>query len=127
MDDLIAFLHARLDEDEQAARDVPWDRNTQWWTESSPCRWGEPIVHTVWGHGGPIAVMHEDASGSDDHIVRHDPARVLRGVEAKRRMVAEFDEALKAGHDSYDLASVIAPMMAEEWSTHPDYREEWRL
>ena len=102
VDDLIAFLRARLDEDEQAARAAtpgPWqaepavdsayslpsalvfrtdvDRNAPWSNE-----WVSPWV------------VQPDSEGSEgiepadaEHIARWDPARVLAEVEAKRRML----------------------------------------
>jgi hypothetical protein len=67
-----------------------------------------------------------------------DPPRVLRGVEAKRRIVDEFEGA-RAWADSPDCpddqrytytlrAGVMLDtlrLLASEWSTHPAYRTEW--
>lgn len=76
------------------------------------------------------------------HIARHDPARVLREVEAKRRILddyriavsacrnvtgAELDtpgyRAMCAGRDA--LKSCVV-QIAAVWSDHPGYRQEWK-
>src|SRR5258708_12897907 len=84
MSDLAAFLTARLDEDEVAAKAAMnvygADWNAQTGSEYLPAR--------VYGKGGrdrPVA----DTSRAypADHIARHDPARVLREVKAKRAIL----------------------------------------
>lgn len=54
------------------------------------------------------------------HIVRHDPARVLREVEAKRRMIAECEATIRQGL-SMGLAETMLAMLAEPYQDHPDY------
>lgn len=93
-DDLAAFLKARLDRDEAVARAASWtDDANAWHAEPSPFgardggqRW---YVEDAMDDG---VVSHVDPVASDDesvarHIARHDPARVLREVEAKRQIV----------------------------------------
>ncbi|MEU2510536.1 DUF6221 family protein [Streptomyces syringium] len=139
--DLVAFLHARLDEDEQAARacaSAPWAIEIP------------PMVHVSakavrdskwkWGTLGYVASVERDADRV--HIVRHDPARVLAEVEAKRRLLKLHEPR----HDDYtwicDTCSrydterqmrvyEYAPcehlkILALPYSDHPDYREGWR-
>ncbi len=76
--DLMQFLRDRLDEDEQAAR-----------------RAGDSFRQI--GETGVIVATEGDRAeecasanwaGIAEHIVRHDPARVLRDVEAKQRVLA---------------------------------------
>ena len=57
-----------------------------------------------------------------EHIARHDPARVLRDVEAKRGMLGTLG-ALAEVQPSY--AHMLASEMAMAWDDHPSYREEW--
>lgn len=117
MDDLIAFVNARLDEDEaaaKAARGVEWD----WRYVAQPFGERPSIAHTV-------------------HIARHDPERVLREVAAKRAILAAYEQEgaqpihrpdpevltlIEARLDAYEDA-VLA--LAAIWSDHPDYRQEW--
>lgn len=70
-----------------------------------------------------------------EHIARHDPARVLRGVEAKRKLlndlwfagdvaeVLDWEGNLIAGAN--DALNGLLRTLAAEWSTHPGYRQEW--
>ena len=56
-------------------------------------------------------------------VVRHDPARVLREVEAKRKILADYDngydEGLTPGLD------VAVYYLVAVYSDHPDFRQEW--
>jgi hypothetical protein len=140
MDDLIEFLRARLDEDEQAARraadyddgaahDVEGPPGT--WTCLDESKWFGPSYR-----GGVIAprIGNVNAPELGAHIVRHNPARVLAEVDAKRRIVdlmvrtlewAEGDSevdhygGLSAAEDTLDL-------LALPYAGHSDYRPEWR-
>lgn len=81
--------------------------------------------------------------GGWEHIARHDPARVLAEVEAKRRILdlaslAAQREAQKPGYDTVArletaLAKVTAPelervvrLLALPYADQPGYRDEWR-
>ncbi|MDQ0797673.1 DUF6221 family protein [Streptomyces sp. B1I3] len=83
--DLVGFLRARLDEDERAA--LATDE-----TMGSPQRdWvahpdAEPLAKVVANRRFLIA--RELGIAEAEHIARHDPARALREVEAKRQLVA---------------------------------------
>src|SRR5258708_32649943 len=88
MSDLAAFLTARLDEDEVAAKAAMnvygADWNAQTGSEYLPAR--------VYGKGGrdrPVA----DTSRAypADHIGRHDPARGLGEVQAKRAILTAWE------------------------------------
>jgi hypothetical protein len=82
------------------------------------------------------------------HIARHDPARVLREVAAKRRILAghgpgsTIDDSngkwrddpanwdapvtLCTGHEWVAWPCETVRLLAAIWSDHPDYRAEWR-
>lgn len=147
-DELINFLRARLDEDKAAARDAtpgPWWHNPgkQWLGpeafEKYDLRQGEEFV----GYGGPHPFTGAVCStgpasnmqGMKDaeHIARHDPARVLREVEAKQEFVRAYEGRLaevKGGSMIGDLTdeyeALVLPLLALPYSDHPDYRTEWR-
>jgi hypothetical protein len=122
MDDLIEFLRARLDEDEQAA------------LAASPSPWlvtHDPLgTHVENGDGVGRIVLRsgrdrrhdEGAEENAAHIARHDPARVLRDVEAKRTLVGLWSRA--QSYDRRGLYSLRA--LAQPYSNHKDYRGEWR-
>ncbi|MEN3265821.1 MAG: hypothetical protein V7646_2715 [Pseudonocardia sp.] len=102
-DDLVAFVLARLDEDEQFARLAIAKQDDAVWRSdvalvSSP--------RTFWIRSArdsrPIAVVQDLAGDHPDdttgilggsaaaHIARHDPARVLAEVAAKRQLVQRY-------------------------------------
>lgn len=80
-------------------------------------------------YAGTIQEMDPSAAG---HIARHDPARVLREVAAKRQIIAnEQDRVIEEGplpermRDSIET-DVIA-LLALPYADHPDYQEAWRV
>jgi Family of unknown function (DUF6221) len=102
MSELVEFLLARVAEDEAAARAASlgsetwhlgeYDETVLWWQPSPP----EKIAAVRRMFGDELAADHARWAGqtievSGDkiapHIARHDPARVLRECEAKRRIV----------------------------------------
>lgn len=128
MDDLVAFLRARLAEDEAVARAVE-DRSAPWdgqWVADGP-----DALRTRNGH--VLAYGHRTTDGRDlpiplkpklaAHWARHDPARVLREVEAKRRIVERY--AWLREHGDTGGAAWVLPLLAAAYADHPDYRPEW--
>ena len=122
--DLIAFLNARLDEDEAAAKAVRQPRNWHQGDESDPwASWDRDMIY-MWPpefHTPIESDKHWRGLQADDdhlaaHIARHDPARVLREVAAKRAILDAV---------GYDDREDVAGHLAAVWSDHPDYRQEW--
>jgi hypothetical protein len=120
MDDLTAFLLARIAEDEGVAKaaDVPIPLG------------GRSLRTTLVGGDRQTLdaiVAHQD---------RHDPARVLAECEAKRRIVNEYTEAraqMEADRRDQDVAprrvftlGRVLCLLALPYAEHEDYREEWR-
>jgi hypothetical protein len=111
MTDLVEFLRARLDEDERAA-----------------CEAGQDAFSDEYGEfrsrGGELFA----------HVLRHDPARVLREVEAKRRILNAYTaqvaerqrsgvlhdaEMATGGEDSLDVAALMGEgIRANTWISH---------
>lgn len=75
------------------------------------------------------------------HIARHDPARVLAEVEAKRRVVDEcaywegkVQEAAAdptaipypSLADRYEVARAVLRALGTAYADHPEFREEWK-
>ena len=114
MDDLVAFLRARVAEDEARARSA---------AESYGDRWTADASGGVRGSIEYVSVIGEPGS-PDDYVARHDPARVLREVDAKRRIVDRY--AWLREHGDTGDAAWILPLLAAAYADHPDYREEWR-
>lgn len=144
--DLVTFLRARCDEDEQNAQvqtEGPWIVPAY-----------DPTRVKPYGSDGLIARAATPETAA--HIARHDPARVLAEVVAKRRIVdehsvwvlqsnqgprvnmAHFDEpdmqlacrGCNFGNDEEPLYGVdecpTKRLLALPYADHPDYRQEWR-
>ncbi|MFJ4863257.1 DUF6221 family protein [Streptomyces sp. NPDC088748] len=73
--DLVTFLHARLDEEADLARRSDGDGCGEWTAHG----------HTVDFCQGELSGLHPTIAL---HVALHDPARVLREIEAKRRVLA---------------------------------------
>lgn len=135
------FLTARWDEDEAVAR------------AASPGTWTYRGVESVSGStlydetrsiarldydqdddersvGRSIYEAEADANGA--HIARHDPARVLADIAAKRAILEELvrEEAANFGDQFLDgLCSGLersARLLAQPYAEHPDYDESWK-
>jgi hypothetical protein len=80
-------------------------------------------------YAGTIQEMDPSAAG---HIARHDPARVLREVEAKRRIITnEQDRVLEEGplpeRMRDGIETDVMALLALPYADHPDYQEAWRV
>jgi hypothetical protein len=119
MVDLVQWLTAQLDEDERIARACS---GMEWWEH--PKNWvSAPPLNRI------AVVVHD---GDRGHIVRHDPARVLREIDAKRRIIAEH--ALNGWVCSTCDDGAVPPqafpcptlrLLALPYADRSDYREEW--
>lgn len=70
-----------------------------------------------------------DPSDGDnaEHIARHDPARVLREVDAKLAVLNELDLAVHGQPRPYiDALLFVVRQMGTVYATHPGYKESWR-
>lgn len=97
MGDLIAFLTARLDEDEAAAPGV---------------------------HDGPACTMI--ALGDPDGCDCGYPARVLRDVAAGRALLSMYQDAVaEAGSEAVEWMLAVIETKARVYDGHPDYDPAW--
>ncbi|MFE7614123.1 DUF6221 family protein [Streptomyces sp. NPDC057496] len=132
MDDLMQFLRNRLDEDESVARTAGRGSiDGLRWLDHGP---GNGLVSDDTG----MVVTHEpDTDGEHAaHIARHDPARVLREVEAKRSILAQYEEAAHGAASDDRLARdtwrpclrILEPvvrLLVLPYADHADYRDTW--
>jgi hypothetical protein len=133
---LVEFLLARLAEDEAVARGA-LDAPTSYGVEDSAT---EEFVRLAVNEGarGEVAT----------HITRHDPARVLAEVAAKRRIVALHSPGRVWTGSKYEDGKCLSCLVSQsdlygsEYETvpcptlrllalhyagyHPDYQEEWK-
>lgn len=121
MSDIVEFLRARLDEDEQAARAAfsgQADPEEGWGAERS-----EWYRHTtITPH---VGMIHESVQA--EHIVRWNPARVLAEVEAKRRTLVRCEEEMLSGIPRLvHFATQTVWEMVKPYADHPEYDEAWR-
>ena len=138
---IVEFLRARLDEDEAVARMAqadPWRVESDWTGMSDDSTLTTSESRTVFGCNHEH--LHGDGRGIGvasrfevDHIARHDPARVLREVEAKRRIVSTmqtaYDQAWQDGASRPFIeatAQRVLRALAAIYADHPDYNPEWR-
>ncbi|MDX3247174.1 DUF6221 family protein [Streptomyces sp. ME18-1-4] len=122
--DLVVWLRAQLDEDERIAR-----------------RAGDTFRQI--GETGVIVATEGDRAeecasanwaGVAEHVVRHDPARVLREIDAKRRLLTELlpdlehaDRLIEGEWGSGDdLATRALRLLALPYADQPGYLESWR-
>jgi hypothetical protein len=134
--DLVAFLLARYDEDEQRVLSgYPFDTceahedDYEWDSDALMASW-----HTArCGHRRGESFFGEDCSCGV-------PQRVLADCESKRRIVALHSPPLGAGptpwcrecsHDGdvesvwVDVPCPTLRLLALPYASHPDYRPEW--
>lgn len=127
MNDLVEFLRARLDEDEELAQAAP---RGPWGEDASHCvvdATGVRVICSV--NGGTL----RPTLAVRAHVLGHDPARVLREVEAKRQLLTEYAEvAHNDGAGSYEYGygwadglGLAVRCTAAAYADHPDYRPEW--
>ncbi|MFE4691250.1 DUF6221 family protein [Streptomyces sp. NPDC056749] len=129
MDELTSFLRARLAEDEATAIGA---------RESEFCEDGRWVVRGPFGDSQLLGSVQSEVSeailgeDTDDvpfplalHVARHDPARTLADVEAKRRLI---DWVLRWPMRPAPPSSVngVLELLALPYADHPDYRKDWR-
>lgn len=129
MDDLTTFLRARLDEDAQVASTAspgPWKANGE--HDEVLAVDGETVADG-------FALSGRQLRATVDHIARHDPPRVLREVEAKRRLVdwhTKDHDLLESSRPTigcrcYDgWPCTTLRLLALPYADHPDYRGGWK-
>lgn len=116
------ILRARLLDDERAAEPVAED-GTRWLYDGIDAT-GQGWVLATSGSRieCPLPVAR--------HIARQQPARVLREIEAKRRIVATYELWRDFGGTDKEAAFAKGlgdslRILASAYSDHPDYLQEW--
>jgi Family of unknown function (DUF6221) len=124
------FIAARLDEDEAAANAGARRVGMPWRAEPQPGTPGGLVTDDL-GLVGTTGGLY-----AAEHIARHDPARVLREVAAKRVVMDWWQrsdpEPGRAPSPTYENWRKSLPgyrlvlAVAAVYSGHPDYRAEWK-
>lgn len=134
-EDLTQWLRAQLDEDERIARAATLGP----WVQSGIGDYGWTVDFGRPGAGVETADTEQGLADAD-FIAAHNPARALREIDAKRRMLDEFTQAGSVpdtperrtsphwkGDFGYlqGLARAVH-LLASAYADRPGYREEWR-
>jgi hypothetical protein len=136
MDELVVWLRAQLEEDERIARAACWDEQSDVWVARPPQASYERYTVVDYCDDGVVAVTPEnaDVEGVGAHVAEWDPARVLREIDAKRRMLAvhrpyvpEPDQSCLgcAGGIMFSSCPIVR-LLALPYADRPGYRVEWR-
>ncbi|MFI1562170.1 DUF6221 family protein [Streptomyces sp. NPDC020490] len=152
MDELVRWFGEQLDEDERIARvaatlavptlgamnwrsvEGPSDAGgTYWCITTTPPNDTAPVVELV-GSGMSGGGVHEEAVAR--HIAAHDPARVLREIDAKRAVLALHTQSIRddgcqvcdvpGGRRLRPDACTTVRLLAVVYADRPGYRETWR-
>ena len=116
MDELVQWLGEQIDEDERIAKEAG-GRRGQW----------------------KLATGLDDAESGDaswlrppylKHVERHDPARVLAEIDAKRDLLV-FAKGIHDHHETfttgvYARLEKTLRLYALAYKNRPGYRDEWR-
>jgi hypothetical protein len=116
VDDLTAFLRARLDEREAKANGAL----------SGPWVVEEHTYETVVTVDGGQVVATVDGLRDGWHIADNDPEFVLADVAAKRKILTFFDEDPPCLDGGYVYKDRVRELLALPYAGHPDYDEAWR-
>jgi len=147
VDDLVVWLRAQLDDDEQlalAADPGPWVVGSEWGAattrvyvkaEYSP-------LDTVGTCVFAAQIASKDGGRENAaHIARHDPAAVLADIAAKRCQLEYWELTRRRLVEVCDVQGVSSPRSAEAaaaalddvvtalgsaYATRPGYRDDWR-
>lgn len=112
MDDLVRWLSAQLDADAAMV-----ERNTE--------GRGLSIDSDTFRFPDYRTYSDDDTLAADEYIEHFNPARVLREIDAKRRIVDRY--AWLREHGDTGGTAWVLPLLALPYADRPGYREEeWR-
>lgn len=150
--DLALWLGEQLDEDERIA--LTWPADQRSWVE-----YGDRRLEYASGASEGVSAVNvkadaplgweriyvkRDGIGLADHIAAHDPARVLREIDAKRKLVDEHKPGIQKGwpnmgrhclsctgvrvwDESLNESNCLTlRLLALPYADRPGYEESWR-
>lgn len=132
MDELVRWLGEQLDADAATAEAAP---PGPWSMDGSGSIVAADDTRVVCSVGGTIdgRVSRWPEGPVVEHVLAHDPARVLREINAKRELLSRYkamaaDVLVMTGVESIlsEYRRVVLPNLAAGYSDRPGYREEWR-
>lgn len=144
MDDLVAWLRRQLDREAGDALLIPGGGyQAAWWTTHRHGDYVDGALAEIRQHDLPVGETEEDGPevsvagymawgrNEDEHVARWCPARVLREVEAKRRIIDQCEDSIRVEDeadcgDRVEAWSLAVRLLALPYADQPGYREEWR-
>ncbi|MVU78215.1 hypothetical protein GPX89_13290 [Nocardia sp. ET3-3] len=121
------FIEARIAEDERVARKAGEQPGPIW---DHALRESYPGIYTHEIDCEEEVFARVDYEPTADHIVSHDPARVLRQCAAMRSALETFETFGEAAElptiGWIGLRNGVIRSLAAIWSDHPDYRDDWK-
>lgn len=153
-DGIVEFIEAQLAEDQATAE--AWDEAERRWQQVGQrnLRYDNGLgehVQSIDVGGDPmlwsesIWVKHDLDGKRTAHIARHDPARILAEVEAKRAILAEHKHVPATEPSTHDFGCQICAydrgdyvqygwgwcktvlLLAAPYAGRPGFKDEWRL
>lgn len=137
MDDLVRWLGEQLDKDAARAEEAAAARGGHWSAQS----WqnGRHAARHYVGASAEAGVVRSDSeimtggAAVVRHAAAHDPARVLREIDAKRKIVQLLAETIEAGenykgpdyYDGVNACERTLELLALPYADRPGYRAEW--
>jgi hypothetical protein len=135
VDELVAFLRAALDRDEQVAMGAQAAAPGQWRRTDEGALWS-----TDTGGNGYFATGPWDTGIGDqisEHMLHWDPARVLAEVKAKRQLLDLHSPGRSYREDELPVCGScrkdrvypcrVVRLLAQPYAGQPGWREEWQL
>ncbi|MFD8545696.1 DUF6221 family protein [Streptomyces sp. NPDC059649] len=124
MDELVRWLGEQLARDREIACEAKRVIGDDWVVD-------EGEYGFVLSDGDTVAYFEDVGGGTAMsraaavHAAEHDPARVLREIDAKRRMLGRINShAAVMGQD--EVHGDLLRLLALPYADRPGYREEWR-
>ncbi|WP_406444497.1 DUF6221 family protein [Streptomyces sp. NBC_01613] len=121
MDDLVQWLGEQLDEDTERATTAAEEDGPDWRYD------GHAVVTRREGDLVAVGSQEFMEPFRGEHIAEWDPARVLREIDAKRRVITGLQHLT---HSEDPFVSSIADdslrLLAEPYADRPGYQESWR-
>ena len=154
MKTLIEFLEARLAEDEAAARAtlIDVDGSGDWRADERPVALTVDLYRVRDINARPVVEGIRSLDDEDDpdniteyvngaavaqHVARHDPARVLREVAAKRAVIRQYEDVREQARHPVSAENRMRARVAEGellevlqhiaviYSNHTDHDPNW--
>lgn len=134
-DEFVKWLSAQFDADAAAATEAMRDRDGVWSYVESPSGEHKVIDNLGYAVTGEEPDPNANPWWTYPHIARHNPARVLREIDAKRRILDLHDELENASwRDEYDESTngqisglyQAIRLLALRYADRPGYRAEWK-